>query len=290
MTRELKRDPGTSVIVAADGRIEVQHYRTDAVVVISNPATDQEPNNEEADDTDAVEEDEMRILEPYAESDEAHPADEGEGTPEVGEAEQIIADAAKDDPAQDLDWEPPEEVFGVEYDQTVDRGAMAVRVGNSLRIKPGRFVDPEDVKALHDGPSYALRDEPEPPAAPELPDLTDIPDMKPLEPPRPPKVDKPVMPKKKVVRVVPKKKYRKRVTPDYTGEALDAEIEGVVEIDVWIDRNGMVKKARVVKGLGYGLDDRVVEAALRSTFNPVLADGHPVPSRYRLKYRFRMEW
>ena len=47
----------------------------------------------------------------------------------------------------------------------------------------------------------------------------------------------------------------------YTYEAIDAKIEGGVDLRFAIDRYGKIIKEtiKVVKGLGYGLDERAVE-------------------------------
>src|SRR5262249_30279750 len=44
----------------------------------------------------------------------------------------------------------------------------------------------------------------------------------------------------------------------YTKEAQEAEIEGVVRVQVTIDETGKVVAAKVLSGLGYGLDERAI--------------------------------
>ena len=57
-------------------------------------------------------------------------------------------------------------------------------------------------------------------------------------------------------------------TPKYTEEALDAGLEGVFAVDVYVDERGDVMEAEVRKPIGYGMDVRVIEAARRAKFQP----------------------
>ncbi|GEM_PF-4271021 len=182
-------------------------------------------------------------------------------------------------------------IFGIDLDAASELGNTAVRIGNTLLAKPGKFVDPEKVKPL------AQRRRPKPPPKPE-PVVEEPP---PVEPPPvvedpPPAITEPVIeppieepPPRKPVRVIPKEKYLTKAEPSYTEDALEFDIEGTVEIDVWFDHKGAPKRTKVVKGLGYGLDQAAVAAAMRSTFNPILIDGQPVGGQYRLKYRFEIQ-
>ena len=73
----------------------------------------------------------------------------------------------------------------------------------------------------------------------------------------------PVVPPKRVVGV----KAR------YTREGQQAEIEGLVRVQVTVDESGKVIAARVLSGLGYGLDEAAVEAAKKCTFEPATLCG-----------------
>jgi protein TonB len=65
----------------------------------------------------------------------------------------------------------------------------------------------------------------------------------------------------------------------YPPEAERAGIEGKVRLRVALDARGHVTSARVLRGLGYGLDQAAVEALThRCRFTPAIAaDGRPVP-------------
>ncbi len=63
--------------------------------------------------------------------------------------------------------------------------------------------------------------------------------------------------------------------PAYTAEARRRRVEGEVLLDVMFTASGSLRINRVVKGLGYGLDDRALEAAERIQFRPARRDGQP---------------
>jgi protein TonB len=76
------------------------------------------------------------------------------------------------------------------------------------------------------------------------------------------------------------------VAPKYTLEARQAEIEGVVRVQVTVDESGRVLSAHVVSGLGYGLDESAVAAAKATTFEPATQCGRPVVGTTILPFRF----
>jgi periplasmic protein TonB len=82
-------------------------------------------------------------------------------------------------------------------------------------------------------------------------------------------------------------KRRVPVVPKYTLEARQAEIEGVVRVEVTVDESGHVVNARVVSGLGYGLDEAALAAARASTFEPASHCGKPVIGTIVLPFRFQ---
>lgn len=63
--------------------------------------------------------------------------------------------------------------------------------------------------------------------------------------------------------------------PAYTPEALRQKVEGEVLLDVVFTASGSLHVNRVVKGLGYGLDDMALAAAQRIRFRPARRDGQP---------------
>ncbi len=84
--------------------------------------------------------------------------------------------------------------------------------------------------------------------------------------------------------VRPKRKIP--VAPKYTMQARQAEIEGVVRVEVTVDETGHVLNARVLSGLGYGLDEAALAAAKATVFEPATRCGKPVVGTAVLPFRF----
>jgi TonB family protein len=63
--------------------------------------------------------------------------------------------------------------------------------------------------------------------------------------------------------------------PDYTPEARRMRVEGEVLLDVVFTASGSLHINRVVRGLGYGLDDTALAAAQRIRYRPARRDGQP---------------
>ena len=66
--------------------------------------------------------------------------------------------------------------------------------------------------------------------------------------------------------------------PDYTREARDAKIEGVVEMSAVVLEDGSVGDVTVTKSLDqkYGLDEEAVKTLKKWRFKPGTVDGKPV--------------
>lgn len=63
--------------------------------------------------------------------------------------------------------------------------------------------------------------------------------------------------------------------PAYTAEARRLRVEGEVLLEVVFTASGSLQIRRVVKGLGYGLDDAALAAAQHIRFRPARKDGQP---------------
>jgi TonB family protein len=63
--------------------------------------------------------------------------------------------------------------------------------------------------------------------------------------------------------------------PGYTENARRQKVEGEVLLDVVFAASGSLRVNRVVKGLGYGLDDLALAAAQHIQFHPARRDGQP---------------
>jgi periplasmic protein TonB len=67
-------------------------------------------------------------------------------------------------------------------------------------------------------------------------------------------------------------------TPVYTQEARTKKIEGEVLLQVVFEATGRIRVLRVIRGLGYGLDDAAAQAAQQIRFKPAQQDGQPSDS------------
>ncbi len=79
------------------------------------------------------------------------------------------------------------------------------------------------------------------------------------------------------------------VQAKYTREARQAEIEGLIRIEVTVDEGGRVISARLLNGLGYGLDDAALDAAKKCVFEPATLCGKPVVGTAIVAQRFELE-
>lgn len=76
--------------------------------------------------------------------------------------------------------------------------------------------------------------------------------------------------------------------PKYTEEARRDKIQGVVVLSAVFGKNGTITDVRVIRGLGYGLDEEAVKAALLIKFVPGTRDGRPANVRARLEFTFSL--
>lgn len=74
--------------------------------------------------------------------------------------------------------------------------------------------------------------------------------------------------------------------PSYTEEARTNKIEGTVMIDAIFGADGRIRAVHVIRGLGYGLDEKAIEAALQIKFRPATRQGMPIDLRYRIEVSF----
>lgn len=77
--------------------------------------------------------------------------------------------------------------------------------------------------------------------------------------------------------------------PEYTGKARDKKIEGEVAVRALFQRDGKIKSVKVENGLGFGLDERAVEAVKRLGFLPAQLDGKDVDAQMRIVFGFKLE-
>jgi protein TonB len=76
------------------------------------------------------------------------------------------------------------------------------------------------------------------------------------------------------------------VRPSYTDEARRARVQGRVRIELAVDDHGQVSDARLLEGLGYGLDEAALEAARRLRFAPAMRCSRPIAAPFVIAMRF----
>lgn len=76
--------------------------------------------------------------------------------------------------------------------------------------------------------------------------------------------------------------------PVYTDEARQAHIQGAVVLSVIIRADGTGKVDKVVRGLGYGLDEKAIEAFEKWRFTPGMVDGKPVNVQLEVVINFHL--
>lgn len=103
--------------------------------------------------------------------------------------------------------------------------------------------------------------------------------------PRGPGPPPPVAPGPAVPDIVPPKVLRPVQAP-YPRAALEAGVQGKVVLLLSVDEKGHVTKARVLRGLGHGLDEAAVDAVKQFTFSPGTVDGRAGPMEIRYTYTF----
>jgi protein TonB len=66
------------------------------------------------------------------------------------------------------------------------------------------------------------------------------------------------------------------VEPEFSEEARKAKASGDVLVYLWVDEHGMPTHARVMRGMGMGLDERALDAVKQYRFKPAMENGKPV--------------
>jgi len=98
--------------------------------------------------------------------------------------------------------------------------------------------------------------------------------------------------KEKERKIKPIEKYTppqliKRAVARYPSLLKEIGFEGVAVVEVRIDENGNVVKAKIIKSSGNSLcDSEALEAAKKSKFSPAKVGDKPVPSRAAIPYKF----
>lgn len=79
-----------------------------------------------------------------------------------------------------------------------------------------------------------------------------------------------------------------RPDPDYTAEARHKGIHGTVILRIIVDATGKVSSVRLVKSIGFGLDEKAIEAVSKWRYKPATRSGKPVAVRMTVETSFRL--
>jgi protein TonB len=80
----------------------------------------------------------------------------------------------------------------------------------------------------------------------------------------------------------------REIRPDYTEEARRRGIEGDVVLEIVVRADGSVGSARVLQGLGGGLDQRATDAVRQWRFSPARRYGSPVDVIVEVAVEFKL--
>jgi TonB family protein len=83
-------------------------------------------------------------------------------------------------------------------------------------------------------------------------------------------------------------KVLERVRPEYTEEGRRLRNEGTVVLMVTVDARGKARKARVLRALGNGLDEKAIDAVWRWRFRPGSERGRAVRMDTKVEVEFRL--
>jgi len=76
--------------------------------------------------------------------------------------------------------------------------------------------------------------------------------------------------------------------PEYTEEARVAKTQGKCILWMIVDETGKPRNIKVVRGLGFGLDAKAIEAVQQWRFQPALKDGKPVNVQISVEVGFHL--
>jgi TonB family protein len=76
--------------------------------------------------------------------------------------------------------------------------------------------------------------------------------------------------------------------PEYSEEARAARLQGTVVVQVVIGTDGLAHDARILRGLGLGLDEDAIEAISQWQFKPGTKDGQPVKVAATIEVNYRL--
>ncbi|HEY6412260.1 MAG TPA: energy transducer TonB [Edaphobacter sp.] len=79
-----------------------------------------------------------------------------------------------------------------------------------------------------------------------------------------------------------------QVEPEFSEQARKAKMSGNVLVNLWVDERGIPSHARVLRGIGMGLDEKALEAVKQYRFKPALENGRPVLVELNVEVTFQI--
>jgi TonB family protein len=76
--------------------------------------------------------------------------------------------------------------------------------------------------------------------------------------------------------------------PEYSEQARKKKINDTVLLSLTVTVDGTTRDIKVVKGVGYGLDEKAVAAVSRWKFTPALKDGQPIEKEITVEVNFHL--
>lgn len=74
--------------------------------------------------------------------------------------------------------------------------------------------------------------------------------------------------------------------PPVSRSEIPAGVEGDVIIEITIDAQGFVIGTKLLKGFGYGVDEKILATVRNWHYRPATRDGVPIPSKYDARWHF----
>jgi TonB family protein len=84
--------------------------------------------------------------------------------------------------------------------------------------------------------------------------------------------------------------FLREVKASYPRLAISAGVEGVVEVELFVDKDGSTDDVTMTRGSNVkaGLDESAASAAKESTFTPAVRGGRSVRAKIRITYVFSL--
>jgi TonB family protein len=81
----------------------------------------------------------------------------------------------------------------------------------------------------------------------------------------------------------------RKVDAEFSDEARKNKYQGIVMVEIVVDKDGNPQNPRVVRALGQGLDEKAIEAIMQYKFKPAFKDGKtPVPVKMTIEIDFHI--